>query len=147
MSEDPIQAIVDKLDAIEKSVSSPAVKSQETPPTPIVCDPVAIKEAAHRGASNAAARIAENVDRINLVAHNLEMALAPAQAAVRAAQERPTWHILAVILVVLCGLASAFVSGVVVTRTGVLFSTQVGCNYLGGNWSERADSGGFVCWR
>jgi hypothetical protein len=54
---------------------------------------------------------------------------------------------LAVILVVLGGLTSAFVSGVVATRTGILFSSEVGCDYLGGNWNPRQDNGEFVCWR
>lgn len=66
MSEDPIQEILDKLDAIEKSVSNLALKSDAASSRPVVCDPVVIKEAAHRGASNAAARIAENVERKKL---------------------------------------------------------------------------------
>ncbi len=147
MSEDPIQAIVDKLDSIEKSVSSLVLKSTSPSPVSASCNPDAVKEAAHRGASNAAAHIAEKVDRLNLVAFNLERAIAPAQTAVKAIQERTAWDRAMLILVVMGGLASAFISGVIVTRTGVLFSTQVGCDYLGGNWSERADSGEFVCWR
>ncbi len=111
------------------------------------CKPDAVEEAAQRGASNAAARIAETVDRMNLVANNLEMAIVPAEAALRAAQERPTWNRTMLILIILGGLASAFVSGVITTRTGILFSSEVGCNYLGGNWSPRQDDGEFVCWR
>ena len=147
MSEDPIQAIVDKLDAIEKSVSSLALKSHSSSPMSPGCKPDAVEKAAERGASKEASRIAEMVDRLRRVGDALEMIILPAQAAVGAVHELPKWRAAAIIFAVLFALTSAFISGVITTRTGILFSSEVGCNYLGGNWSPRQDNGEFVCWR
>jgi hypothetical protein len=147
MSDDPIQAIVDKLDAIEESVSNLALKPQAAQQASTACDRFAVEKAAERGASTSTALIAEKVDQINRVSRELETIILPAQAAVRAVHELPKWRAAAIIFAVLFALTSAFISGVITTRTGILFSSEVGCNYLGGNWSPRQDNGEFVCWR
>jgi len=147
MSDDPIQAIVDKLDAIEKSVSNLALKPQTAQQASTACDHFAVEKAAERGASKEASRIAERVDRLRRVGDELETIILPAQAAVKAVHELPKWRAAAIIFAVLFALTSAFISGVITTRTGILFSSEVGCNYLGGNWSPRQDDGEFVCWR
>ncbi|NQV48054.1 MAG: hypothetical protein HQ504_09765 [Rhodospirillaceae bacterium] len=147
MSDDPIQAIVDKLDAIEKSVSNLVLKSHAASQASVACDRFAVETAAERGASTSAARIAEKVDRLRRVGDELETIMAPARAAVRAVHELTKWRAAAIIFAVLFALSSAFISGVIATRTGLLFSSEVGCGYLGGNWSPRQDNEGFVCWR
>jgi len=108
---------------------------------------LAVEKAAERGASSSAARIAEKVDRLHRVSDQLETIILPARIAVRAAQEQPTWQTAALIFVVMFALSSAFISGVIATRTGLLLSSEVGCGYLGGNWSPRPDNDEFVCWR
>lgn len=146
MSDDPIQAIVDKLDAIEKGVSSLTVNIRAMPQASAVSTD-AIERAAERGASNAAYEIADNVNSLRRVAANLEIAIIPAEAAVKAYQELPKVQIPAMVLVALLGLSVSFIGGVFATRAGLLLTTQTSCEYLGGTWSPRQDNSEFVCWR
>lgn len=137
------QTLIDALDALESQVAalSEAVKA---------ADPVKIgqraEEGARRGAATAMADIPDTARILRESVRALEQALPAAQEAAGEAS-RVRWLVRGLItLVALLVPLSAFVGGVVYTRSGLTMSTEVGCRYLGGQWGQR-QGGEFVCWR
>ena len=59
----------------------------------------------------------------------------------------PWWVKALAVVSVLLGLLASFVGGVVYTRSGLVMTSEVGCHYLGGQWSPKQDGSGSVCWR
>ena len=81
------------------------------------------------------------------VTQELRTALPAARRAKELGEGRPwlLWCLIAV--AALLGLLAAFVGGVVYTRSGLVMTSEVGCHYLGGQWSPKQDGSGSVCWR
>ena len=137
------QTLIDALDALESQVAalSGAVKT---------ADPAKIgqraEEGARRGAATALADIPDTARTLRETLRALEQALPAVQEATGEAS-RVRWLVRGLIaLIVLLVPLSAFVGGVVYTRSGLTMTTETGCRYLGGQWGQR-QGGEFVCWR
>ena len=138
------QTLIDALDALESQVAalSGAVKA---------ADPAKIgqraEEGARRGASSALDNLPETTRALQAVASDLrQWAVPAAQEAQEARERRRWWKPTLMALIVLLGLLAGFTGGVVVVRSGLSMSTEIGCRYLGGQWGQRPQ-GGAMCWR
>ena len=137
------QALIEALDALESQVAalSAAVKT---------ADPAKIgqkaEEGARRGAFSALSGLPEAARELQTVASNLhEYALPAARMAQEAQGRRRWWKPALITLIVVLGLLGGFAGGVMIVRSGLSMSTEVGCRFLGGQLGQ--SQGVLVCWR
>lgn len=134
------QTLVDALDALEGQIEALSARIKTVDP-----DALGRKaaEGASRGASGAMSDLRETSYSLQETARGLkdavytfrEWAIPAAERAAEAEQRRRWWKQPAlVVLTVLLVLLGGFTGGVVVTRTGLIVSTEAGCRYLGGEW-------------
>lgn len=153
MSDDVIDQMIDVLTSVKRDLEElKGVVAEKAPGAEAVIKMeaalVELRQDVKRVSPGAVGQAAENGAKAILP--DLQSAAWTLRAAlprVEEAERRRWWLWGAIFVSVVLGHVAAFAGGMVYVRSGLALNTEIGCRYLGGDWSIQKDGAVCVRWR